>query len=205
MTDTDTPPLYPAVIVLILLCCGVEALLWAADAGWVGSVRWRGLAYQYGAFWSGLLDNWQPNYAVQPWAMFVSYAFLHSGLGHLAGNMLMLFFLGTQVCQRMGQGGLVLVYAVAALGGGLVFAALNRSPSPMVGASGALFGLAGALVFMEFVARRDAARSLWPVAGVMAFLVLGNAAMWLWLDGLLAWEAHLGGFIAGWLVASFWR
>ena len=202
---TRDSPSYPAVIVLIVLCCGVEALLWAADAGWVGSVRWRGLAYQNGAFWSGLLDNWQPNYPAQPWAMFVTYAFLHSGPGHLAGNMAMLFILGAQVCRRMGQGGLMLVYGVGALGGGLVFAALNRSPSPMVGASGALFGLAGALVFMEFVARRDAERSLRPVAGTVAFLVLGNAAMWLWLDGLLAWEAHLGGFLAGWLVASFWR
>ena len=105
---------------LIALCCGVELVLIAADYGLIGSPRWRGLAYQNGAFWAGLLYNWRPNYTGQPGLMFFTYAFLHSGFGHLAGNMLTLFFLGSIVQDRVGQGWLVALYAVSAIGGAVV-------------------------------------------------------------------------------------
>ena len=78
----------------------------------------------------------------------------------------------------------------------------------MVGASGALFGLAGALVWMRFRlgwsemtlggALRDIA---WPVT-----LLIGmNVVMYVALDGRLAWETHLGGFLAGVAIAAAFR
>ena len=194
----------PGIIVfgLIGLSCLVELTLIAADFGWIGSTRWRGLAYQNGAFWAGLLYDWRPNYAAQPWVMFLSYAFLHGGLGHLAGNMLTLAVLGPLVQARAGQGGFLAIYFLSAIGGAAGFALLSGSPQPVVGASGALFGLAGALLFRDWSDRRRAGRSLWPVGRMILFLAALNLGMWWMLDGVLAWETHLAGFVTGWLVAA---
>jgi len=199
------PWLSPVLLVLIVLCCAIELVLTAADWGLIGSLRWRGLAYQNGAFWAGLLFNWRPNYDAQPWLMFVTYAFLHSGFWHLAGNMLTLFFLGSIVEERVGQRGLLTLYAVSAIGGAAAFAVLTSSPQPMVGASGALFGLAGAWQYWEWIDCRHGGLSRWPVWRTVLGLVVLNVVLWVWMEGLLAWETHLGGFLAGWVGAAALR
>lgn len=195
----------PVIVALIVLCCGIELTLEAADFGLIGSPLWRALAYQNGAFWAGLLHNWRPNYAAQPWLMFFTYAFLHGGFGHLAGNMVTLVFLGDIVERRAGRGGLAALYAVSALGGALAFGLMTRSPAPMVGASGALFGLAGAWQYWEWRDRRRAGISRWPVWRTVLALVVLNALLWYLMQGLLAWQTHLGGFVAGWIGAAAWR
>jgi membrane associated rhomboid family serine protease len=187
-----------AVIALAVLCCGVEALLWASDAGWAGTPRWRMTALQYGAFWAGLLRDWRPNFAGQSVAMFATYWMLHAGPAHLAGNMAALAWLGLRVTARMGQARFAAVWAVSALGGGAAFGALATSFAPMVGASGALFGLMGALVVLDW--RRDR-NGVW-VAQITGLLVLLNLAM-LWTQGgVLAWQTHLGGYLAGAAMAA---
>lgn len=182
----------------------IEAVLQAADQGLLGSPVWRGLAYQNGAFWAGLLHNWRPNYPGQAITMFWSYAFLHGGVGHLAGNMLSLFLLGSRLIVRLGPRGFLLLYFASSLGGGAGFGLLSQSPHPMVGASGALFGLAGGLIWLEAAERYKLRITLWPLVGAILGLVLLNALMWLALEGVLAWETHLGGFVAGATVAAFW-
>lgn len=182
---------------LIGLPVAIEAVLQVADLGLLGSRLWRGLAYQNGAFWAGLLHNWRPNYSGQPIAMFLSYAFLHGGIGHLLGNMLSLFVLGRHLIEKLGSGRFILLYLTSGIGGGLGFGLLSQSPHPMVGASGALFGLAGGWIWLEAAERRKLGLMLWPVFGAILGLVLLNALMWLALEGVLAWETHLGGFVAG--------
>ncbi len=182
---------------LIALPVLVEAVLQVADAGIFGSPLWRITAYQNGAFWAGLLHDWRPNYPGQPLAMFLSYSVLHSGLGHLVGNMLTLWFLGQRVLKKVGAADFLLLYLVSALGGAAGFGLLSLSPQPMIGASGALFGLAGALTWLEAAERRKAGLPLWPVLAVILGFVLLNVLMWLALGGVLAWQTHLGGFVAG--------
>lgn len=189
---------------LILLSVGIEALLQAADCGLVGSPHWRGVAYQNGAFWAGLLHNWRPNYPGQPLAMFLSYAFFHDGLGHLAGNMLTLWLLGRRLIDKLGAKAFFMLYLSASLGGGVGFGLLSQSPHPMVGASGALFGLAGAAILLEATERHRLGITLWPIGGVILGLILLNALMWLALDGILAWQTHLGGFVTGAAVSVIW-
>ena len=72
---------------LIMACVLPEAVLTMADWGLMGSLRWRTVAYQNGAFWAGLLRDWQPNFAAQPVTMFATHAFLHAGPTHLIGNI----------------------------------------------------------------------------------------------------------------------
>ena len=175
----------------------IEAVLQAADAGLFGTTLWRSTAYQNGAFWAGLLHDWRPNYSGQPVVMFLTYCVLHSGFGHLAGNMVTLWMLGQRLLKKIKTGDLLLLYLISTLGGGAGFGLLSLSPQPMIGASGALFGLAGAVIWLETADRRRLGMSLWPILGVIAGLVLLNVLMWLALDGVLAWETHLGGFVGG--------
>jgi len=168
-----------------------EAALTLADHGLIGSPRWRVIAYQYGAFWAGLLRDWQPNFASQPVTMFFTHAFLHAGPAHLIGNMLALALLWLRLAPTWGNRRLLMAYAASVLGGGAAFALLSTSPAPMVGASGAIFGLAGVAVV-------DARRSrLWLALG----LVVLNLAAWWWQNGQLAWQTHLGGCLVGAAVA----
>lgn len=203
------PP--PLVLALILACTGIEAALIGADWRLWGTPLWRPLAYQQGALWAGLWHGWQPNYAAQPATMLVTYAFLHAGPGHLLGNMLALAWLGGAAAERLGPGRrgalrLGLVYGAATLGGGVAFGLLPDSPAPVVGASGAIFGLAGALVVLQARAARAAGsgRLRTGLRAVALFLGLAvfNALMWLAEGGHLAWQVHLGGLAAGGLAAA---
>ena len=189
-------PLYA----LLIACTLVEAALQLADLGLFGTVRLRGLAYEYGAFWPGLLDGWQPNYPGQRWMMFASYAFLHGGLLHLAFNMITLLSLGRAVTERVGPWRFALLYALTAAGGAGVYALLSQSGQPMVGASGALFGLAGALIAWLWEDQPSLRAALRRAGRVVLLLVAINVALYVALQGRLAWETHLGGFLAGWVL-----
>ena len=133
------------------------------------------------AFWAGLLHGWKPNYAAQPVVMFFSYGWLHAGPGHLIGNLGALVWLGPPMLARFGALGFSALWGACLLGGATGFALLTSSPAPMVGASGALFGLAGAWLVGEI--RRS--RGL--------------------QGGHLAWETHLGGLATGLTFAALWK
>ncbi|HEY0214447.1 MAG TPA: rhomboid family intramembrane serine protease [Paenirhodobacter sp.] len=169
----------------------------------------RGRLIQGFAFWPGLLKGWQVNYTLQPEVMFLTYGFLHAGILHLVFNMMTLVSLGRPLVDELGSWRFLLLYLVAQIGGGVGYALLTVQTAPMVGASGALFGLAGALIWMRWriglseltliAALRDIA---WPV-----LLLIGmNVVMYIVMDGRLAWETHLGGFLAGaGIMAVLWR
>lgn len=186
---------------LIAVCVLIEGMLQIGDAGLFGVPRFRALVYEHGGFWPGLLSNWQPNVPFQHVTMFVTYGFLHAGLWHLALNMVTLWSLGGAVMARVSQMKFFLVYGASLLGGGLGYAVLADTYRPMVGASGALFGLAGALLAWEYVDRFVLRERLWPVARAALLLVGLNVALYYAMGGLLAWEAHLGGFVTGWIAA----
>ena len=190
-------------IAMIVLCGGVEIVLQLGDLGLLGVPRLRGQAYEYGGFWSQLLHGWRPNYAAQPFTMFLTYAILHGGLAHLIFNMIALWSLGRAVADRAGPGGLATIYVAGAVGGAAMHGLLSTTLQPMVGASGALFGLAGALVGWGHADRRALKADLWPIVRAIGLLLAINVAMWWALDGQLAWQAHLGGFVAGWIAGRF--
>lgn len=189
------------VAVIFVVCVGLELLLLAGDAGWLGIPRFRALVYEYGGFWPGLLRGWQPNFPYQSATMFVSHGFLHAGLWHLVLNMLTLWSLSRLVVARVGGAKFVLIYAISLLGGGVGYGLLASGFQPMVGASGALFGLAGAVLAWDYVDRFLGRARLWPVARAVALLIGLNAALYYAMGGVLAWETHLGGFVAGWIAA----
>lgn len=197
--------------VFIALCLGIEALLWGADLGlWGQAGLWRSFAIGYGGFWPSLWLGWQSNYPGQGLIMFLSYGLLHSGPLHALTNMVSCHSVGRMVLARSDGRGLVLAGLAGQIGGGvfyLGFVALRPliglapEAAPMVGASGMLFGLAGVLIGWAARAARAAGESLVPVGQAVLWLVALNLGLWVVTAGQLAWSCHLGGALAGVLVA----
>lgn len=205
--ETGGAPAEPPVVIgwglviLAVVCTAIEIVLQLGDLGIFGTPRFRNLVYDYGGFWPGLLEDWRPNFAFQSATMFLTYGFLHAGLVHLLVNMIALFSLGKPVLERIGTLRGTGLYLGALIGGAFGFALLSESYRPMVGASGALFGLAGALLAWEFRDRVALEEKVLPVFRAALLLAGMNAVLYVAMGGILAWEAHLGGFIAGWILA----
>lgn len=149
----------------------------------------------YGALRS--IDAWDG----ESWRL-LSYAFLHGGIIHLLVNLMSLMQIGPVVERSMGSVRFAVLYIVTAIGGGIFGCLFNHPLAPMVGGSGALFGMMGAL--LALIARggrhagdffgNHAARSLMGNIGVN--LVLG------WLIPFVSNAGHIGGLITGGLLTS---
>lgn len=178
-----------------LATIGIELALTGADLGLWGGRFWRNLAFDLGGFRPGLLMGEAPAFWAQPATMFLTYGILHANIWHLLGNMLAVATLGPNLQRRIGAVPTAAVYLVTTICGGLGFALLAPSDGIMVGASGAAFGLAGCLAALR-------GSGLGPVLVALALL---NTALWYATAGALAWQAHLGGFLAGVLLARLLR
>ncbi len=126
----------------------------------------------------------------------VTSGFLHYGLLHLGMNMLVLWWLGRTLEPAIGGLRLLMIYSVALLGGSL--GALVLDPGLRVataGASGAVFGLGGAVVVAERTFRLDRQDS-----GVLGFLLI-NIVISLAIPGI-SMGGHIGGLLLGVLAAA---
>jgi membrane associated rhomboid family serine protease len=116
-------------------------------------------------------------------------AFLHDGLLHIAVNMISLYFVGSALEPAIGRVNLVTIYFVSLLAGS--FGSLLFQPdSPTIGASGAIFGVFGALI----VVARYRRIPLWQ-SGLAPVLVL-NLIFSLSIRGISI-GGHIGGLVAG--------
>lgn len=129
---------------------------------------------------------------------FVTYMFMHGGFGHLLSNMLMLFFLGGEVEHVLGPKRFLTFYFLSGIGGGIAHWLI--ADAPVVGASGAVFGV---MVGLAIIAPdRVIYMFPFPVPIKVKFFVLGyvayNLAMGLTgSGGAVAYFAHLGGALVG--------
>jgi membrane associated rhomboid family serine protease len=143
-------------------------------------------------FLTSALLYWAPYTETQPWRMLTS-VFVHSDNSflHFAFNMYSLLIFGRLLEQMLGRGRFAALYLLSGLGGSV--AVLLISPTtPVVGASGAIFGLLGAY----FVIQRGLGGT-----NVQLLVVLGlNLVIGFIVPGI-AWQAHLGGLIVGALTA----
>ena len=188
---------------LVAIMAVIELILSLADAGAFGSRDLRWLAFAAGAFWQPILaGSVPPVYPGQTAVMFISHAFLHGGLAHLAMNSVVLLSLGKFVSAHVGAARTLLVLLLSAVAGAACFGLLSSSATPMIGASGAVFGLIGLWQAMDYRTRRRAGLSLQPILTTILGLIAANIALFVILTGGLAWQAHLGGWIAGWLAGQ---
>ena len=186
---------------LIAVCCAVELTLSLDDLGVIGAGMLRHVVFEHAAFWPSQLYGRDPNFATQPYAMFLTYAFLHGGLIHLSINMVSLWSLGRAVLTHASAGSFALLYVATSLCGAAGLILLGERVNPMVGVSGAIFGLIGTLVAWDYLDRHSNWDGIQDVARVILLLVGLNVFLWWATGGRLAWQTHLGGFVGGWIGA----
>ncbi len=127
-------------------------------------------------------------------------ALLHGSLMHLLFNMYALYLFGPRLEQQVGGPAFASLYVAAAGAGGLLSMVLGGAGFS-VGASGAIFGLFGAWLFVAWKMRKTpGGRAMFNQLG---FLMAINIAM-PFLNPNIDWLGHLGGFIAGVGIAALW-
>jgi membrane associated rhomboid family serine protease len=146
------------------------------------------------------------------WTTLLTSMFLHGGWGHLGGNMLFLWIFGDNLEHRLGHLRFVMFYLVCGLAAGLAHILANaNSTIPTVGASGAISGVLGGYLLM-FPRNRVYVMTYGGVATVPAMLMLGLWILLQFINGFgsiadtpetggVAYLAHIGGFIAGLVLA----
>lgn len=150
-------------------------------------------------------------YFPQVYTLFTS-MFIHGGFAHIFGNMIVFFFVGLPFEQRIGWKNFLIIYLVTGVCGALTHSLLNlESTVPLIGASGAIFGIMGAFAFSY---PRD--EIVMPIGIGIMFLtrikVMYAVIFFAALETVIVWLndvadntahfAHLGGLISGFILAA---
>jgi membrane associated rhomboid family serine protease len=141
--------------------------------------------------------------------------FLHSGLLHIAGNMLFLWIFGDNVEDYFGHLPYLLFYLTCGIGSGLLHVLFNLSSTvPALGASGAISGVMGAYMLL-FPRERILTLVFIFLIPIPAVFILGYWFLLQFLSGVnalgsgasggVAWWAHVGGFLLGMLLTGMLR
>lgn len=127
--------------------------------------------------------------------------FLHFDYSHLLGNMFVLFLVGLNLENMIGRWKFAVIYLVAGLGSSVVatlFYLLTRQDVVCAGASGAIYGIVGAMIWALIIhAGKRRKFILWQVI-VGGALSLGQGFI---AEEGVSVSAHVGGFVVGFLVA----
>ena len=158
---------------------------------------------------------------IQPLARYwspVTHGFIHGDWTHLLVNMIWLAAFGSATARRFGVARFFVFMALATTAGAFAHYLFHGSSNvPVIGASGAVSACMGAAVRFAFTPGRpmsevSSAPALSLIQslgnrGIMTFVVIWFALNWLFgagiiplgVEGSIAWEAHMGGFLFGWL------
>ncbi len=195
---------------ILVTCCLVFA--WQLLAGQWGQIAVRALGFTPAFFFAGGPED--PLLAWTPFTVpLVSYMFFHGGWLHLIGNMLFLWVFGDDVEDALGQPGFIIFYLLAGMAAAMAQALPDTSSTvTVVGASGAISGVLGA--YLVFYPRAQVS----VLVPIFIIVDLVRLPAWIvllfWfvvqvlyemaaadLGGGIAFRAHIGGFIAGMVMA----
>lgn len=144
----------------------------------------------------------------------LTYQFLHAGWLHLIANMLFLWVFGDNIEDAFGRLAFIMFYLACGIGAALLHAlVVPQSDAPLVGASGAVGGIMAAymllyprariwiLLFLRLPIRIPAAYVLggWLALQVIMALLSPQEGM------MIAWWAHIGGFLTGFVLTLAMR
>lgn len=127
----------------------------------------------------------------------ISYMFLHAGIIHIFFNMYSLYIVGPQVENFFGKWKFLLIYIISGITGGLLSIALNGEIIS-VGASGAIFGLFGALLYFGYNYRGYIGSI---IRSQILPIVIYNLLLGFFISGIDMW-GHVGGLIGGIITAN---
>ncbi len=154
-----------------------------------------------------------PDYPFSVWLSPLTSMFMHSDYAHIAGNMLYLWIFGNNVEDFLGRTGFVFFYLMAGIAAIALFTGANTSGTvPLVGASGAIAGVMGAyfvkwpkakvmvIFWLLFFVRTFWLSAVWVLGGwIFLQIVMSVFSTNAGDVGGVAWFAHIGGFLYGWL------
>jgi membrane associated rhomboid family serine protease len=178
--------------VLVYLIAAVLSITQAGGLGQLGQID-TGVLLNLGAQYNALVaqGEW--------WRIFTA-MFLHLNILHIGLNMLSLFFIGTAIEVFYGKWRYLTIYLLSGIIGGVVSYFIEGPNFVAVGASGAIFGVFGALGIFYFVNRR--------ALGRFGTGAIGNWIFWLALNLVFGFSDpqigivdHLGGLVAGMIIA----
>ncbi|MEV5557273.1 rhomboid family intramembrane serine protease [Nonomuraea wenchangensis] len=153
-----------------------------------------GAQYLIGDRVTGELAMWPAGVALgEQYHRLITAAFVHGGVMHILFNSWALYVVGPYLERSFGHARYLAIYLLSALGGSVLGLWLDPLSQPTVGASGAIFGLFGAV----FVVGR---RLNMDVRGI-AVLIAINLAITFVVSGI-SWTGHIGGLITGSLLAA---
>ncbi|HEV7610150.1 MAG TPA: rhomboid family intramembrane serine protease [Steroidobacteraceae bacterium] len=165
-----------------------------------------------------------PGIAIIPaWGTILTSMFMHGGFWHLAGNMLYLWIFGNNIEDAMGHTRFLIFYVLCGIAA--VFAQVLPNPGsilPMVGASGAISGVLGAYMLLFprarvllglplgfLIVQLGRFPAIWVLAAWFGMqLIMGTVASAQApgdSQGGVAFGAHIGGFIAGLVLVTFFK
>jgi membrane associated rhomboid family serine protease len=133
------------------------------------------------------------SFLAQPWTI-VTNLFVHGGIWHLLFNMLTFYFFGSFLSRLVGTRAFLIIYFFGGILGNVFFMLLGSPFAIVIGASGAIFALGGALAVLTprlrvFVFPIPVPMPLWAA-------VLGGFLIMSFVPGV-AWQGHLGGLVFG--------
>jgi membrane associated rhomboid family serine protease len=181
MTGAGAPVVTYAIIGLCVAVFIIQTLGDLLGLPVTSALRYAG-AYSYPAAVSG---------AFEPWRMFTS-IFAHANVLHLLLNMYTLWVFGSALEPLLGRARYLALFLISGFAGSLGVLLIASPLVPVVGASGAIFGLFGAFLIIQ--------RRLGGNATQMLVLLAINLGIGFLPGFNIAWQAHVGGLIGGFLV-----
>lgn len=190
MTVADTRPLVTYAII------GITALVYLLQII-PGSPVVQWLAFNSLLVWPG------SPFPFEPWRL-LTVLVVHGGFWHVGLNMLVLWMMGRSLEPLLGRWRFLVLYLIAGLGGSVAVALLAPGDT-VVGASGAIFGLFGALLVIgrHIGANMRGIVIIIAINFALPFVLalvnsIGTGSFAVALDAIrISWQAHLGGFIVG--------
>jgi membrane associated rhomboid family serine protease len=131
---------------------------------------------------------------IEPWRM-ITAGFVHSpdNFWHILLNIYSIYIFGRVIEPMLGPIRFLVLYLVSIFGGSAMVLWLSEPVVPVVGASGAFFGLMGAYLIML--------RAIGDNSGLLVGLIAVNLAFGFLVPGI-SWQGHLGGLLAGMAVTA---
>ena len=155
---------------------------------WLGQISPLGYLFTNSMFYAPLFTPFEP------WRM-ITAGFVHdwSSPWHILLNSYAIWIFGQQLEPLLGKFRFFVLYMVSIFGGSVAVLWLSNPQTPVVGASGALFGLMGAFFVVI--------RTLGGNTTQIFLLIAINFSMGLFVSGI-SWEGHLGGLVTGLAIAG---
>ncbi len=182
----------PVPVTRLLVAANVLVFLWEIATIGPGAFSGNATGLQYvndGALMPSAVTEYH-----QYWRI-VTGAFLHVSIIHIGFNMFALWIFGRFIESVTGSWRMLVIYAISLVVSGISVVLFSAPDVPTLGASGAIFGLIGALFAIGFKLGRH---GMELIRANLPMLIL-NLLFTFFFPGI-SWQAHVGGLIAGFIV-----